>query len=309
MSLISVCIPSFNHGRFVGRSIESALAQTETDIEVLLIDDGSTDETLEVARQYHDPRFRISINPSRLGLGANFNRALDAAHGEYLKILCDDDLLYPGALKTLRDGLEANPSASFATSAWHVIDESARVLETKRLVPSTRETYRSVSLKEVARSSWLFRNVIGGPSSVLFRKALMREVHFRPAFKQMLDFECWLQLLRRGPLLYSPMVLSAYRHHVGTQSTHAWEQCQAADDLLAISIELGRERRQMEGAISLSDIKRLQFLCVLRAASGTVGSAARGNLVLAQRNWELCKKGTQYLRGADSLEGDRSAYP
>ena len=96
MPHVSICIPSYNRVGLVSQAIESALSQTETDVEVILIDDGSTDGTLGVAARYADSRFRIEKNACRLGLSGNMNRCLELASGTYVKILCDDDLQAAG---------------------------------------------------------------------------------------------------------------------------------------------------------------------------------------------------------------------
>jgi glycosyltransferase involved in cell wall biosynthesis len=290
MPRISICIPSYNHGRFLSQTIESVLSQPDTDIEVVLLDDGSTDETLDIAASVKDQRFRVTQNPERLGLGRNFNRCLDVAAGTYVKVLCDDDLLYPGALTQLANALDRFPQAPFATSGWHIVGDQGDVIETIRLRDDSVATESLVALREVAKSSWLFRNRIGGPSTVLLRRSALEGVRFNPECKQMLDWELWLQLMRRGPLVYVPRVLSAYRQHSATQSALQWERAQAASDLLDLSLEMEAWLPSLRGSITRFDLKRLQGLCSskaffagLRSWVNRDGALARQNLALAIR--------------------------
>src|SRR5579859_195058 len=96
--LISVCIPCYNGERFIGRTLESVLRQTFTDFELVIVDDKSTDGTVSVIRGFTDARIRLIQNEKNLGLCLNWNRALSQTAGKYVKLLCEDDFLYPECL-------------------------------------------------------------------------------------------------------------------------------------------------------------------------------------------------------------------
>ncbi len=107
--LFSIIIPAYNYGRFVGRAIESALEQDGEDFEVLVIDDGSTDDTRQVVARYED---RVSyFHHANRGQSATRNRGIDLAHGRYLIFLDADDRLLPEALSHLRGAIEEDPEA------------------------------------------------------------------------------------------------------------------------------------------------------------------------------------------------------
>jgi glycosyltransferase involved in cell wall biosynthesis len=262
---VSICIPTYNHAKFVGRALDTALEQSEADLEVVVLDDGSTDGTFEIASSYRDPRLRVEGGQRHLGHGENFNRSLDAAKGTYIKILCDDDFLYPGAISRLADGLDRFPDATFATSAWDLLDDVASVKRTRRLLEHAPDDGTLVDLRQIVVSSRLWRNRIGSPSSVLLRKTALTGLRFNPQYRQMMDWDLWLQLLKRGPLVYFPQVLSAYQWHSETLTAKQVPLAQTATDLLTISTVLADSLPDFRAAISSWDVKRLQGLCCLNA--------------------------------------------
>ena len=284
---LSICIPSFQHGEFIGATLASALASAPDNAEIIVLDDASADNTLEVLATFHDGRLRVERNERRLGLAGNFNRCLEVARGTYLKILCDDDLLYPGAIDTLAAALDRFPSATFATSAWNVIDDSDAVIETMRCVSHAPPDGRLVDLREIAASSRLYKNRIGGPSNVLLRREPLRGLRFSPDYVQMVDWDFWLRALNQGPLVYVPVVLSAYRRHFG--ATTATERGRTPEELLEISVGL-KSLPGSERAIARGNVKRLQALCCLRAAGSALGRAASGRFRAAAHDAGVSKR-------------------
>src|SRR6185295_13285663 len=113
---LSVCMPTWNGGDYVAEALESVLAQTYGDFELLVVDDCSTDRTLDVVSSVKDPRLKLHRNPARLGIPGNWNRCLDLAAGAYVKFLFQDDLLRPTALESLRRAMEgpSRPNLAFA---------------------------------------------------------------------------------------------------------------------------------------------------------------------------------------------------
>ena len=100
--LVSVCITSYNYGRYLRDAVESALSQTYPQIEVVISDNGSTDDTHDVVAAYRDdPRVRFFVNERNVGLCANHNRAIERARGEYLVILSADDVIFPQHVERL----------------------------------------------------------------------------------------------------------------------------------------------------------------------------------------------------------------
>jgi len=284
---VSICIPTYNRAELLPQALASALAQTGDDVEVVLIDDASTDETLQIASGFTDRRLRVESNEKRLGPRHAMNRCLDLATGVYLKILCDDDLLYPEAVSRLSAALDRFPNATFATSAWNWIDEAGNVLQTDRLIESAPAEGALSDLRYVAKNSSLRRNRIGNPSAVLIRTAALAGLRFDPRLGQLKDWDLWLRLLRRGPLVYLPQVLSANRSHARALSVIQRPLAQTSADLLLLSREFTQSRSEFDEAISLWDVKRLQIRCCADAAFTGMGNLFRGAWPLAAGNASL----------------------
>lgn len=125
---ISVVIPCYNRADLLRRSIASVLAQTETDFEVVVGDDGSTDDLLAVARSFSDPRVRVARRGTNGGIGAARNVAIAAGGGRYLAYLDSDDEWLPGHLATARAALDAAPARVAAvTTGFEMRYPSGRV--------------------------------------------------------------------------------------------------------------------------------------------------------------------------------------
>jgi len=126
---VSVLVPVFNGERHLAECLESVLAQDFPDLEILVADDGSSDGSLEIIRQFaaRDPRIRWWKNPRNFGLTANANVCLKAARGEYVKFVHQDDkLLSPSAIRKMAAALDENPRASLVGSRQHLTGTNKR---------------------------------------------------------------------------------------------------------------------------------------------------------------------------------------
>lgn len=128
---VSVVIPAYNYGRYLPTAVGSALGQGIEDLEVLVLDDCSTDGSEEaVAPFLADPRFRYRRNERNLGAVRNINRAFAEARGDFVLLLGADDFLLPGALASLLAALEKYPEAGFAYGTYLVVDEEGEATGT-----------------------------------------------------------------------------------------------------------------------------------------------------------------------------------
>ena len=123
---ISVCIPTYNYGRFISASIESVLAQTFQDFELIIVDNCSTDDTEKIVSHYFSSCLKIKYvcNTENIGMTANWNRCLALSSGEYVKILCADDLLRPDCLQKSVEILDVNRNVELMATARLLVDEN-----------------------------------------------------------------------------------------------------------------------------------------------------------------------------------------
>ena len=127
---ISIAIPVFNRAHLVGRTIESVLRQEFEDYDVLVVDDASSDETVEVVEEYcrRDHRVRLVVNEKNLGLTRNWNRCLELAVGPLVQLLLSDDLIDPDYLGCVSTVFERYPGVGFVAASCRYIDENDQVI-------------------------------------------------------------------------------------------------------------------------------------------------------------------------------------
>lgn len=211
--LVSVCIPTFNGGDFLAQTLESVLAQTYPRIEIVISDDASSDDTRRIIEEFRDERFEVLLHDEPTGASANWNSACALATGEYIKLLCQDDLLLPRCLEAQVDALESNPSATFAWSARDVISpRGRRLLRSRGYHPDRPVVSMSAVVRDIVRSG---TNPFGEPCAVLMRTDAVRSTEgFRGRYT--IDLDMWLQLLRRGPAVHVPGTHSQFRISSGS---------------------------------------------------------------------------------------------
>jgi len=216
--LVSVCIPTYQGAAFLRQAIDSVLGQSLQDFELLVIDDASTDGTDALLRQYSDPRLRYLRNPRNLGPEGNWNRCLDEAQGDYIKLLPQDDVLAPDCLARQAAILQSDQDSQLALvfSARSVIDSNDRVL----LRRSLRSTDGRLDAQRLRRQC-LRRgtNLVGEPGAVMFRRSLSRRVGpFNGEIGYVIDLDYWFRLLAHGDAYFMAAPLASFRVSSGSWS-------------------------------------------------------------------------------------------
>lgn len=123
--LVTVFIPAYNAGQYIKETVESVLRQTYGHFELLIVNDGSTDETVQIIEGFQDPRIRLCHNDRNRGLSYTRNRGLELATGEYIAFLDADDLALPHRLQTQVAFLEAHPQYNLVGSWFHTMTDGA----------------------------------------------------------------------------------------------------------------------------------------------------------------------------------------
>jgi glycosyltransferase involved in cell wall biosynthesis len=129
---VSVVVPSYQNARYIRETIDSILAQTYTDFELVVSDHSSTDGTWDIVSSYNDPRLRRWKQPAGGGAPANWNAATARARGQFIKLVCGDDLIAPNSLELQVAALEASPGAVLAASRRRIVDASGEPLISRR---------------------------------------------------------------------------------------------------------------------------------------------------------------------------------
>jgi glycosyltransferase involved in cell wall biosynthesis len=208
----SLIIPTFNHARFLGAAIDSALAQTLGAVDVIVVDDGSTDDTPAVLARYAG-RVRILRQPNR-GLSSARNAGLAAARGTFVAFLDADDVMAPTKLAAQLEVLERSPAIG-----WTYCDVLMETVATG----ATAKASERFGYAARALDGWLFPELIHGNfipaiAPLVRRTALETAGGFDERLTALEDWDMWLRLSLIAEARYTPAVLVTYRIRPGGMS-------------------------------------------------------------------------------------------
>jgi glycosyltransferase involved in cell wall biosynthesis len=226
-------MPVYNNARYLTEAIQSILGQRFDDFEVLIIDDCSSDQSAEIAREFapQDPRIRFLANPKNLGMVTNWNRCMELAKGTYIKFLFGDDLFSsPDTLRLMVEAMEKTPGAILVSSARTIIDEQSQPIDSISNFPASFTADGRDTIRRCIHYITRCHNLIGEPSAAMFRRdSALRG--FDNRHRQLVDLEMWFHLLEKGKFVYLSEPLCSFRHHKGQQTKKNEAELNFIDDL------------------------------------------------------------------------------
>lgn len=207
--LVSVLMTTYNREKYLAQAIESVLASTYQNFELLVVDDQSKDKSLEIARDYasRDARVISVLNEKNLGDYPNRNKAASLAKGKYLKYVDADDMIYPTGLQTLVEGMERFPEAGFGLSS--LPQDKFKMYP---FVLSPAEAYKRHYFQQQ-----LFHKA---PLSAIILKKAFEEVGGFSGRRYLGDFEMWHVLAARFPVVLMQQGVVWYREHEEQEMQH-----------------------------------------------------------------------------------------
>jgi glycosyltransferase involved in cell wall biosynthesis len=205
---VSVIVPTHNRSSLLALTLQSVLWQRDVDLEVLVVDDGSTDGTAEVVAGLGDGRVRVLRNDTPQGVAAARNRGMAEAAGAWLGFCDDDDLWAP-------DKLARQLQAAHQTGRAWVYGGAVRIDTDERIVSGTPPP----GPEELARRITRFNLMPGGCSNAIASRAVLAAVgQFDAGYSIFADWDLWIRLARRGLPAWVPNPLVGYRIHGGNMS-------------------------------------------------------------------------------------------
>jgi glycosyltransferase involved in cell wall biosynthesis len=198
--LVSVLMTAYNREKYIAQAIESVLASSLKDFELIIVDDCSRDRTVEIARRYtSDPRVQVHVNEKNLGDYPNRNRAASLARGKYVKYLDSDDVIYPHGLEVMVNSMEQFPDA---------------VLGLIRPQQNDGPDPAQISPKEAYVQHFLKRGLLdAGPTATIIQTSAFRALGGFTGKRFVGDTEMWLRLAARWPVVRLVQGLVWWRQH------------------------------------------------------------------------------------------------
>jgi glycosyltransferase involved in cell wall biosynthesis len=287
--LVSIITPTYDHARYIGRCIESVLAQTEPRWEQIVVDDGSTDATAEIVNHFADARIRYVAQRHRgiAGLGDAYNLALDMARGEYVAILEGDDFWPQDKLERQLPAFE-DPEVvlSFGLAA-----ETDPAGVARRLHPARAHLRRHQHRSAAETVRWLLEESCIPACTVVCRKSAVLAVggFHQPDGLPNVDYPTWLQLCRVGRFAPLDRILGFYRRHDRQVSATMTKEMLRNMEVGPAFVEALNKRERMALGVSVDSAWRLA-----RRMRATVGLSAGRVALRAGRR----RVATAYFRRA-----------
>lgn len=293
---VTIAIPTFNRAAYLRQAVDSALAQTYANIEVLISDNASTDETSMLLESLVDSRVRIVRQNENIGMMANWNACLALASGEYFLMLSDDDLLDPAAIETMvahffergrngQQGKQEQVGVVYCHS--RIIDHDGRQIDVGK-------SAQSCETAACAIDEFFNLNRHTFPCSILLRTDDAKELGGYDALNYSLiaDAQMWMKVaLKRGKVMFIQQTLASYRvHPVSTTNTvriQSW-----LDNNSALAAFCCSELTARGNAILADSIRRRICRFNARAAASLLENAGRGRIA---RAWQYVKLSRNFL--------------
>lgn len=201
---VSILIPAYNRANYLPETIASALQQTHADLEIIVVDDGSTDNTAQVVHAIADPRVHYIFQNNR-GVSAALNTAWRAARGEFVAMLGSDDVFLPAQIATLFPLLERDASIGFAYARAQAMDPQGNPL------PQILGSSPKFPGRDLA--SLLYGDCVCGIACVIRRSVLERAGGFDETLIANEDWDLWIRLAEISRLTFHDEILARYRMH------------------------------------------------------------------------------------------------
>ncbi len=241
---VSVCIPAYNHERYIAECIESVLNQTFQDFEVLVTDDHSTDRTPEIIASFRDDRIRVWRHARNLGPSATANNNMVHATGEYLAFLPSDDAFEPEKLERQCAVLDARPELGAVFTRPLLVDEDGRAIEGDGHFAARVFEQPNRAPEEWLRTFFLQGNCLCGPTAMVRRQVVERVGLHDLRLLQLQDLDYWIRLCLDGPIHVMEERLTRFRVRADDANTsapkpdavarHLWETSKLLHRYLAL---------------------------------------------------------------------------
>ena len=252
MPQTTVLIPTYNCSKYIVPAVKSVLAQKYTDYELLILDDGSTDNTEEIVSKISDSRIVYLKNSSNKGIVYTLNKGIDLAKGEYIARLDADDIVLGNRLQVQTDFLSKNPDYGIVGGWYQVTNENGKIID----------TVEGVTNCSSAQLGLLFRNQFAH-SVVTMRTDLAKQLKYDPEFQYCEDYDLWVRFAEVSKVTNLPAYYLSYRWYSENSCNRKQKELkQAMLDLLSreldkIEVEHTAEELMLHAAVCFGMANKL----------------------------------------------------
>jgi glycosyltransferase involved in cell wall biosynthesis len=217
---VSVVVPSYNNASFIEATMDSILAQSFEDFELVVADHSSVDGTWELLQHYRtDPRVRLLRTEAGGGAPRNWERVTAAAGGQLLKLVCGDDVIYPDCLRMQVEAMDANPEVVLVAAQRDLIDARGAILMSRRGLAGL--TGRVAGRVAARRTVVVGANIFGEPACVLIRRKTLQDAGgWDGRHPYVIDEATYVNVLLRGDFFGIDRSLAAFRLSSSQWSVH-----------------------------------------------------------------------------------------
>ena len=262
MPVVSVVLPSYNHERFISEAIESVLRQDFDDLELIIVDDASTDSSFEIIQRYKadDPRISVLLHDHNLGIARTMNDGTDRACGEFLGMIASDDVWMKDKLSKQLDVLESNDDL-IVWSEGEVIDARAQPVgkSYSELIGSVSEKKSGTIFQELLKRTHIFG------STLLYKRTNQGDIRWDERLKYANDWKFELDLAAKYEFYYEAEPLAKYRIHDNNTIGGKWPEDREAqradkqDYVLVLEYALRQYQHRMTAETKARVFERLGF--------------------------------------------------
>ncbi len=276
--LVSICIPIYNGELYLRECLDSACSQDYLNVEIIIVDDQSTDNSIAIVNEYiqKDKRIKLFINEKNLGLVGNWNACINKSSGEWIKYLFQDDTLIPTCVSRMMQ---------FATDDISIISCDRIFIFENGVAEDIKDEYKykilspgkifGITKPALISSDKLCKmvikyntaNFIGEPNVLMFRKNLIDKFgYFDPLLYQICDFEYCLRVSCNVGLFYIPEVLTSFRVHLNSTTASNKKANIALLDSVLLNYQFIHSTyyKQIQAQLSFLDLLKMKFILKLR---------------------------------------------
>lgn len=223
MTKVTIAIPTYNRSNFISESISSVISQTFKDLEILIIDNNSTDNTRMIIKSFKDERIRCIKNRTNIGMMNNWNKCIKMARGKYVMILGDDDILLPNFIEESLKIFLKYRNIGFTFSHINKMDEKGKIL--------SKWGYKFFKNGLIRGENYIKTTInnlccMTNSSSVLINKKVFEKVGYfeSPFARNTFDLNMWIKVANRFNVYFIEKTLSNYRIHKNQISEIHWRR-------------------------------------------------------------------------------------